>query len=263
MTREEILEYLNYKGKYTKDVKKKLNKLLKKYHPDNNKDDKDTILVLYQIKKELEDGSLEYSKKSSKKEYDFSFVLELMIKRLKSKKDRIDKKIESLYEKLNLLYQKINSKQDEMSLIDTDISELEDEIYRLLKVDYIDIIIFLSIMLMVLFMIVFRNYLFIFGFLILIFVEVYYINMKKKLYYEKMNKLKNIKKVRKSVYGEYKFIKDKVTYLEEDELELKKEKNRVNNDISYYSHQLNNINNKDLSKEDEYVDDNKKGFVKR
>ena len=33
MSREEILEQLNYKGRYTKDVKKRLNKLLKKpYH---------------------------------------------------------------------------------------------------------------------------------------------------------------------------------------------------------------------------------------
>ena len=60
MTREEILKELNYKGKYNKEVKRKLKRLLKKYHPDNNKEDKETILVLYQIKKELETNTLVY-----------------------------------------------------------------------------------------------------------------------------------------------------------------------------------------------------------
>ena len=68
MTREEILKYLNYNGRYTKDIKKKLNKLLKLYHPDNNKSDKDNIFILYQIKKELEDGTLEYKDNYVKEE---------------------------------------------------------------------------------------------------------------------------------------------------------------------------------------------------
>ena len=79
MNREEILEYLNYNGRYTKEVKKKLNKLLKKYHPDNNKSDKDTILILYQIKKELEDGTLEYKDNYVKEEksVDYTFFIPL------------------------------------------------------------------------------------------------------------------------------------------------------------------------------------------
>ena len=62
MTRNEILSEINYQGVYNKEVKRKLNKLLKKYHPDNNKEDKETILILYEIKKELEKGSIEYKK---------------------------------------------------------------------------------------------------------------------------------------------------------------------------------------------------------
>ena len=68
MNKQEILEYINYKGKYTKDVKTKLNKLIKKYHPDKNKEDKKTILVLYDIKKELESGKELKYKKEIKKE---------------------------------------------------------------------------------------------------------------------------------------------------------------------------------------------------
>lgn len=51
MNKKEIYEYLNYKGKYTKDIEKKLKKLIKKFHPDKNKEDKSTILILYEVKK--------------------------------------------------------------------------------------------------------------------------------------------------------------------------------------------------------------------
>ena len=56
MNKKEIYEYLNYNGKYTKEIEKKLKKLIKKYHPDKNKNDKSTILVLYEVKKELENN---------------------------------------------------------------------------------------------------------------------------------------------------------------------------------------------------------------
>ena len=161
MTRKEILDYLNYKGRYTKDVKKRLNKLLKKYHPDNNKSDKDTILVLYQIKKELEDGNLKYEAKSKNEEVtDYSFFIELMINKLKSKKSRIDKKIEDLYKKINIHYEKVNNKQEQIDLIDTDILELEEDISKLLSIDIIDYIIIFFIVLFIFLMIGFKNFLF-------------------------------------------------------------------------------------------------------
>ena len=47
MNKNEILKYINYKGKYNKETKTKLNKLIKKYHPDKNKNDKKIILILY------------------------------------------------------------------------------------------------------------------------------------------------------------------------------------------------------------------------
>jgi hypothetical protein len=67
VTREEILEKIKFKGEYTIEVKKQLKKLLKKYHPDTNKKDKTTILLLYDIKKELENGTLKYTPKTSHK----------------------------------------------------------------------------------------------------------------------------------------------------------------------------------------------------
>ena len=62
MTEQEIIEYIGFSGTYTKNVKKKLNKLIKKYHPDHNKTDKKTILTLYSIKEKLENKTLTYTK---------------------------------------------------------------------------------------------------------------------------------------------------------------------------------------------------------
>ena len=264
MTRKEILEYLNYKGRYTKDVKKRLNKLLKKYHPDNNKSDKDTILVLYQIKKELEDGNLKYEVKSKNEEAtDYSFFIELMINKLKSKKSRIDKKIEDLYKKINIHYEKVNNKQEQIDLIDTDILELEEDISKLLSIDIIDYIIIFFIVLFIFLMIGFKNFLFIICILFLVLIEIYYMYIRRSIYIDKKSELRKIKRIRNNVKDEYNVIKDKIVILEDDEVKLKRERNRINNDISYYSHELSKINDKNLSKDNILVNEEEKAYVKK
>lgn len=264
MTRKEILEYLNYKGRYTKDVKKRLNKLLKKYHPDNNKSDKDTILVLYQIKKELEDGTLKYEVKSKNEETtDYSFFIELMINKLKSKKSRIDKKIEDLYKKINIHYEKVNNKQEQIGLIDMDILELEEDISKLLSIDIIDYIIIFFIVLFIFLIIGFKNFLFIICILFLVLIEIYYMYIRRSIYIDKKSELRKIKRIRNNVKDEYKVIKDKIVILEDDEVKLKRERNRINNDISYYSHELNKINDKNLSKDNTLVNEEEKAYVKK
>ena len=62
MKEKEILEKIGYKGEYTKEVKKKLKDLLKKYHPDHYKGSDDTFKAINKVKKELESG----------KKYDYS-----------------------------------------------------------------------------------------------------------------------------------------------------------------------------------------------
>lgn len=264
MTREEIIEYIKYNGRYTKNVKKRLKKLLKKYHPDNNKNDKDTILILYQIKKELEEGTLKkvnYSLNESKSNFEdisesYAYFIELLIKKLKNKRIRIDKKLEELYKKMNYHYEKINNKQNEMSFIDTDIYEIEEEINELVKIDIVDFTV-ICLVLIIFFFFLYHNFFFGFIILFLIIIEINYINSRRKIYYEKKDKLKQIKRIRKNVTNEYNYYKDKVTILEKDEIELKKEKRRINNDISYYNHQLNKQKEKDLIK------NTKKTFIKK
>ncbi len=56
MKESEILEKIGYKGEYTKEVKKKLKELLKKYHPDHYKGSDDTFKTINKVKKDLESG---------------------------------------------------------------------------------------------------------------------------------------------------------------------------------------------------------------
>ena len=266
MNKKEILEYIKYNGRYTQDVKKRLKKLLKKYHPDNNKNDKNTILVLYQVKKELEDGTLKkmtYSDGESKLDQEnpisdhYVFFIELLIKRLKNKRVRIDKKIEALYEKMNFHYEKMNHKQDELYYIETDLYEIEKEISELLRIDIVDIIIVIIILLVFSTILFSKLYFLVIIILFFIMIEIYYIYTRRKVYLDKQEKLKQVKRIKKNVNKEYEIIKDRVTLLEKDELALKQDKRRINDDISYYSNQLSNIRDKELSKH------NKKVYTKK
>ena len=178
-------------------------------------------------------------------------------------KSRIDKKLEDLYNRINSHYEKYNSKQDELGLIDVDILEIEDEISRLLKVDFVDFGIAFFIIVSIVFMIISRNIIFVVAIIVLIIIELYYMYYRKEIYLDKKDKLRKIKRIRKSVNDEYKNIKEKIVVLETDEVDFKKERNRINNDIQYYSHELSNIKNKELSKDNSLVNENEKGYVKK
>ena len=76
MNRKEILKEINYNGVYTKETKKKLRELLKKYHPDHYKKESDTFKMINEIKKELDAGkkisfeeNKEYVKSNSEDDY--------------------------------------------------------------------------------------------------------------------------------------------------------------------------------------------------
>ena len=144
MNKQEILKYINYKGKYTKDVKTKLNKLIKKYHPDKNKDDKKTILILYDIKKDLESGkTLEYEKEKTevKEENINTFFIEKFINVLKHRKIFIQKELNNLYKKSYYYVDKIYKESYDKGLIDIKIEELNNNINYIKKIDNIEIMI--------------------------------------------------------------------------------------------------------------------------
>ena len=58
MTKEEIYKYIKYNGIYDSGVKRRLKKLIKKYHPDLNNGDDTVMKVINEVKKELESNSV-------------------------------------------------------------------------------------------------------------------------------------------------------------------------------------------------------------
>lgn len=196
MRRDEILKELNYQGEYTKDIKKKLNKLLKKYHPDYNKEDNKTILVLYQIKKDLEEGKLEYTKPvfdsplespviHEEEKVSPSFI-NRMIEKLRRKKNSINIKIQQLYDELNNCYEKSDIIQEEVNNMQFLINEVKEELNNITNLDSLDIsLVVMTIMICI--VIYFTNIWFLFIVaLILVLMEVYYIYLRNVNYQKRV-----------------------------------------------------------------------------
>ncbi len=136
MTKEEIYKYLKYNCVYDSGVKRRLKKLIKKYHPDLNNGDDTVMKVINEVKKELENNTVSIKnendtkptdiKNSSKSSVDIINITTL-ISKLNSEINSLNKKIEkgnhdeyklfleynsslSLYNTLKLNEKLINSK---------------------------------------------------------------------------------------------------------------------------------------------------------
>lgn len=95
MTRKDILNYIKYEGEYTKEVKKKLRELLKKYHPDHYKKESDTFKKINEIKKELDSGkklSFDEPKENDKPSVADYKITEEIIDLSKKRDELLDKK---------------------------------------------------------------------------------------------------------------------------------------------------------------------------
>ena len=159
MTEKEIIEYIGFSGTYTKSVKKKLNKLIKKYHPDRNKNDKTTILILYSVKERLENNTLTYTKNNdndnsiynsyqtnniNKKEkiYDTKTInfINRIINILIRKKDFFNKELNKIYNKEYYYNKKLYKNSELDGYNDIEIENILEILNSLKKVNYIDIL---------------------------------------------------------------------------------------------------------------------------
>lgn len=117
MTKEEIYKYINYQGKYDINVKRRLKKLIKKYHPDLNNGDDKVMKLINEVKIELESkkGSSSYKDftpfKVSKTKFSKQDVLTitLLINKLKKEIKELNQKINGCYHDEYELYRKYNS----------------------------------------------------------------------------------------------------------------------------------------------------------
>lgn len=193
MNKDEILKYLDYHGEYTKDVKKRLKKLLKKYHPDNNSRDKDTILILYEIKKQLEKGTLKNYNSLNKKDSDtpknnseftanekkYTSFFENMISILQKKKEEINKKINSLYKKLNEQTTIKNKVQNELGKTEFDVEELQAKLKKITGASILDKIFIVLIIILWICSIIFKKIFLLISSVVFIVLEIYYIYIYK------------------------------------------------------------------------------------
>lgn len=273
MTEKEIIEYIGFSGTYTKSVKKKLNKLIKKYHPDRNKNDKTTILILYSVKERLENNTLTYTKNNdndnsiynsyqtnniNKKEkiYDTKTInfINRIINILIRKKDFFNKELNKIYNKEYYYNKKLYKNSELDGYNDIEIENILEILNSLKKVNYIDILYIIFIFIFI--GLSFYNIIFSVFLLFIIYFEYSFIKER----YNKYNKfliLLRKKKLKKEKYS----IKNKnyekiLNELNRYEINLKNERRMVSNDIAFYNHELSLSNN--YSKHMENVNDNRK-----
>lgn len=253
MNKQEILEYINYKGKYTKEVKTKINKLLKKYHPDTNKDDKKTILIIYEVKKELESGKkIDYNNKQKQEEKTNhqeekpkqhedtinTFFIERIIKILKQRKRFIQKELNNLYKKSYYYTNKIYNESYDKGLIDIKIDELNNNIKYIKKVDNIEIMLLIIIILVIALSIIFKKYYLLFFIIIPIYSEKCYLNSKKNYINDTMKLIEKLKVQKKEFIDREEEYNKNIKEIRTHEIKLEKEIKTINNDISFYNNEL-------------------------
>ena len=263
MNKQEILEFINYKGKYNKEVKTKLNKLIKKYHPDKNKNDKETILILYEVKKELEEGKkLEYNEESIKSEEKIErtnpFFIERIIKILKQRKRFVQKELNNLYKRSYYYLNKIYKESYDKGLLDIKIEELDNNIKYIKKIDNIEIMIILIVIIIIFITIITKMMLLLLLIIIPFILEIYYLNSKNHFINDTTKLIEKLKNKRQDFIDREKEYNKNVEKIRKREVELEHEIKSINNDIAYYNHELSKTNNKTNKKEYENVE-----FTKR
>ena len=273
MTEKEIIEYIGFSGTYTKNVKKKLNKLIKKYHPDRNKNDKTTILILYSVKERLENNTLTYTKNNdndnsiynsnqtnniNKKEkiYDTKTInfINRIINILIRKKDFFNKELNKIYNKEYYYNKKLYKNSELDGYNDIEIEKILEKLDSIKKVNYIDILYVIFIFIFI--GLSFYNIIFSIFLLFIIYFEYSFIKERYNEYNKFLILLRK-KKIKKEKYR----IKNKnyekiLNELNRYEINLKNERRMVSNDIAFYNHELSLSNN--YSKHMENVNDNRK-----
>ncbi len=266
MNKQEILEYIKYKGKYTKEVKSKLNKLIKKYHPDKNKDDKETILILYEVKKDLEAGKeLKYKKEKKediKEEQEQEeenninvFFIERIIRVLKQRKKFIQKQLNNLYKKSYYYINKIYEESYDKGLIDIKIEELDNNINFIKKVDNIEILILLTIILILFISIISKKFFLVIFIIFPILFEASYLKSKQKYINDTKKLIEKLNRKRKEFIDREEEYNKNIEELRKNEIELEREIKTINNDIQFYNNELSKANKKDKVNEKDYEDD--------
>lgn len=254
MTKEEIYTYLKYNGVYDSGVKRRLKRLIKKYHPDLNKGDDTVMKLINEVKKELETNSVSINvdsntsevRNTNKSSVDIINITSI-INKLNKELVSLNKKIEDGYHDEYKLFMEYNSAISLYNTLKLNEKLIKSKIVRLKRFRGIDKLnIFILLVSIVL---IFKSVYFSIMSISIVYLEVILILIryfKIKRYKEELNSINMMDREYKEFSNS---IKDKIDILNKDLFGVKKDA-RVNIEkIRYYESMMNDSISDTVAKE--------------
>lgn len=246
MTKKDIYTYLKYNGIYDSGVKRRLKKLIKKYHPDLNNGDDTIMKLINEVKKELETNSIGTNVDSNIKEkkYNKSNIDIISITSIINKLNRelvsLNKKIEDGYHDEYKLFIEYNNALSLYNTLKLNERLIKSKIVRLKRVRGIDKINILILLVSI--GLIFKSIYFSIMSISIIYLEVILIFVRYFKIKKYKAELKSINKMDKE-YKEFSDnIKEKIDILNKNMFGVRKDA-RVNKEkIRYYESMMNYSN---------------------
>lgn len=145
LTKKEIYVKLGYRGEYTREVKRRFRLLCKRYHPDLNHGDEETMKLLNQVMEEIEQAESNRipqkkeafssekedtsSDKASSPDQEYDNVFQLVPKEI------LEQKIKQIEEKLKVITEELTSKSKKIH----EAYQQYNQLLELIEKDKIDI----------------------------------------------------------------------------------------------------------------------------
>ena len=243
MTKEEIYKYIKYNGVYDSGVKKRLKKLIKKYHPDVNNGDDTVMKIINEVKKELESGNVSVKDTSIAKDKTINKnsvdVLSItgLIKKLNKEINNLNKKIIEGYKDEYKLFMEYNSSMNLYNTLKLNEKLIKSKIIRLKKVRWIDklniFLVIISLILMI------NNIYFSIMLISIIYLEIILILIRYMKIKKYNSDIIEIEKMDKEYKEFNKSIKDEIAVLNKDLFNVKKDVRKQKENVRYYEKKLN------------------------
>lgn len=244
MTKKDIYNYLKYNGVYDSGVKKRLKKLIKKYHPDRNNGDDTVMKLINEVKKELETNSVSVNIDSNNNELNRSnkssvdiINITSIINKLNKELVLLNKKIEDGYHDEYKLFIEYNNAISLYNTLKLNERLIKSKMVRLKRVRGIDK--FNIFLLVISIGLIFKSAYFVIMSISIIYLELILILVRYFKIKKYKEELKSIHKMDKE-YKEFSDnIKEKIDILNKDLFGVKKDA-RVNIEkIRYYESMMN------------------------
>lgn len=245
MNKDSIYKIIGYEGEYNKEVKAKLRKLLKKYHPDHNNGESEIFKLINEIKKELEHNinikikNVNIKTKKAEISKDNFQYYENQIKKLLKQNELLRTKINNKNSDIEKISKRYNLLNEKLSKNQGILCENNDNVNYLKKFQKKYIVYILSLIISIIIYLLKKNILFI-G-LISIIIIILTIDVGK-LYLsikEITSNSNDYLKKNFDLFKDIEHLKDRINEEKRELLVFERELIKNNNDIRFYQNQLN------------------------